>query len=98
MSSGTNPLQDFLRHDEVAAILGVHPMTLHKWQWAGTAPPRIEVSPRRFVYSKRALAAWMATRDAAPAPATPASPAPAIRVRTRSRPAPSNPPEAITNP
>jgi predicted DNA-binding transcriptional regulator AlpA len=101
-----HPLAAYLTSDEVCAILGVHSVTLYRWHRLGVAPPRIETSPRRFVYSKGAFAAWVienasaisAARNRGPvsralrrvAAASPATPAPAIRCLTRTRPAPSN--------
>ena len=47
---------------EVAARLGVKPATLREWRACAKGPPFIRTSPRRVVYRRSDVDAWLAAR------------------------------------
>ena len=53
---------DLLDRDEAAALLGVSPRTLDRWNLEGSGPVRIQVG-RKVRYRRAALVDWLGTRE-----------------------------------
>lgn len=51
-----------LKVEEVVEILGVSRNHLNQMYFRGDGPPRIRVSPRRFLWDADELEAWLASR------------------------------------
>jgi predicted DNA-binding transcriptional regulator AlpA len=54
-----------MTREEVAEFLKVAPRTLADWEKEGRGPPSARISPRKVVYSKNAVTAYLATLTAA---------------------------------
>ena len=52
---------EFLTTQDVAALLKIHPMTLHRWRVQGRGPTWVEVEGS-IRYGRGALEAWIAHR------------------------------------
>ena len=57
---------DVLSPDQVAAVLGVNPITLRRWRKEGRGPPSSHEG-RNTWYRAAALKAWLIEREQAPA-------------------------------
>jgi predicted DNA-binding transcriptional regulator AlpA len=53
---------DFLSEREVGERLGVSQRTLFDLRQRGEAPPHLRVTPRRIMYPRAAVDAWMEAR------------------------------------
>ncbi len=51
--------------DEVCERLHISRPHLNQMQFRGDAPPRIEISPRRFLYDEDSLEKWLMDRERA---------------------------------
>jgi len=54
-----------LTTNELAARLGVHPVTVKKWRTEGTGPRFTTVGRTSIRYSETAVAEWLAQRERA---------------------------------
>lgn len=52
----------FYTHDELAALIGIHPDTFWHWRADGYAPRLTQISPRRSVFMKDDVDLWLKTR------------------------------------
>ena len=53
----------WLRSDQVAAMLGVSERALEGRRYRGTGPPFVRLSPRRLLYERGQVEAWLAERS-----------------------------------
>lgn len=53
-----------LRRDDVLAILGISPATLHRWRNAGRFPEPIRLGPRTVAWRRADLEAWIDAQEA----------------------------------
>ena len=61
-----------LRTREVSVLLGVPENTLRWWRYIGTGPESFRLGPRRVVYRRSKVLAWLAAQEATGAKHTPA--------------------------
>jgi len=54
-----------LRTREVAELLGVPENTLRWWRYVGYGPESFRLGPRRVVYRRSKVLAWLAAQEAA---------------------------------
>ena len=56
--------KDYLHIDELAALLGRSPRTLHRWHTRRVGPPRIKIGTL-VVYRRIAVEQWLARNERA---------------------------------
>jgi len=60
MSIEDTPLYDpVLSPSAVAAWLGVHETTIHRWVRVGTFPPKVRLGPGRVGFARSKVEAWL---------------------------------------
>ena len=52
-----------LTRTEVADLIGIHPMTVHKWHEAGKLPRAVRIGPRARRWRSDELQAWIDSRE-----------------------------------
>jgi len=58
----TNDADEFLTDPQLCELLHVNDRTLLRWRNAGGGPPFVRVGPRRLLYRRRDVEAWLAAR------------------------------------
>jgi predicted DNA-binding transcriptional regulator AlpA len=58
----SDPLQ-LMRARDVAALLGIHPITVWKWAKAGRMPSPVKLSANVTVWRRQEIEAWIADRQ-----------------------------------
>ena len=60
---GETPPTRLLTRGEVADLIGVHPMTVHKWHEAGKLPRAVRIGPRARRWRADEMQAWIDSRE-----------------------------------
>ena len=52
-------LENYMTREELASELGISPRTLDRWAVARTGPPRTKCGPKKVLYDRRQIEAWL---------------------------------------
>jgi prophage regulatory protein len=61
--TSTNPTRQFIRAQELAAMLAVHRTTLWRWVHDGHLPPPVRLGPNTVAWESTQIDAWLAARE-----------------------------------